>query len=72
MVVGDKVICIDNSSKYFVEAQLTNGKVYTIIGNSITFISIINDYGFLRRYEPKRFKLLSEYRKETIEEILNE
>ena len=52
------------------DVEITNGKVYTIIGSNITHVSIINDYGYLRRYVATRFKLLSEYRKETIDNIL--
>ena len=73
MDIGNKIVCINNMSRLgdnkFV--NVTIDKVYTIIDKDNVSISIINDLGNRRGFSRSRFILLSEYRKNTINEILD-
>ena len=73
MDIGNKIVCINNMSRLgdnkFV--NVTIDKVYTSIDKDNVSISIINDLGNRRGFSRSRFILLSEYRKNTINEILD-
>lgn len=78
MRIGDKIVCVNNSSIGHRKAPkgLTIGKTYTVknvedLSPEIKNPEIINDFGEDVYYYYKRFITLEDYRNLNINKILN-
>lgn len=78
MRIGDKIVCVNNSSIGHRKTPkgLTIGKTYTVknvadLSPEIKNPEIINDFGEDVYYYYKRFLTLEEYRNININKILN-
>ena len=69
MRVGDVVVCINYERK---PVNLTIGKQYTVIGNSMDGIKITDDKGNESYFYVNRFVMLSKYREQQLNNLLNE
>ena len=78
MRIGDKIVCVNNSSigHRKIAKGLTIGKTYTVknvedLSPEVKNPEIINDFGEDVYYYYKRFVTLEEYRNININKILN-
>jgi hypothetical protein len=74
IVIGNKIICIDNNSEESLLASstlLTIGKEYVIEGVTYKGVYIKNDDGFLQHYYFYRFMLLEDM-KNIVEKLKKE
>jgi len=79
MNIGDRVVCIDNSSyAYYVDANnvnLTIGKVYIVNNITMSFedqvdlIFVIDDFGKKDFFTEKRFVSLCKIRKDKLKKL---
>lgn len=66
--VGDKVVCIHNISN----SETTIWKKYKVVSSTYKkYITIIDESGNYRDYKMKHFKLVKEYRKQKINNLIS-
>lgn len=67
---GDKVICVNDDSGCEKSMDISNDSVYIVHEFSLDSVCIMNDINRYRWYSSCRFILLSEWRDNTIDDII--